>query len=76
MRRPNRWVYDEQIPVVNTDFVTKFIDSTQFTGLASLYTACAGFNEGLEKKHPVKLAENEIQFGEYVFDLPTIEFAK
>ena len=72
---PSGWVYDEQITVINTDVVTKCAGSPQFTGLASLYAACTGFNESLEKKHPVKFAENEIQFGKYVFDVPTIESA-
>ena len=73
---PSGWVYDEHIPVVNADFVTKFVGSHQFKGLASLYAACAGFNDGLEKKYPVELVEDEIPFGEYVFNVPTIEFAK
>jgi hypothetical protein len=70
---PSGWVYDEHIPVVNTDFVTEFVGSSQFNGLASLYAACAGFNEYLEKKHPTKLAHDEVQFGDYVFEMPTVE---
>jgi hypothetical protein len=73
---PSGWVYDEQIPVVNTDFVTEFVRSSQFNGVASLYAACAGFNEYLEKKYPVNLAHNEILFGDYVFETPTLELVK
>jgi hypothetical protein len=73
---PSGWVYDEQIPVVNTDFVTRFVDSSQFTGLDSLYAASAGFSEYLEKKHPVKLDRDEIRFGDYLFEFPTVEQAK
>jgi hypothetical protein len=73
---PSGWVYDEQIPVVNTDFVTGFVGSSQFNGLASLYAACAGFNAYLAKEHPVKLAHDEIQFGDYVFETPTVESVK
>ncbi len=73
---PGGWVYNDQIPVVNTDFVTEFVHSPQFKGVASLYAACAGFNEYLEEKHPVKLAHDEVQFGDYVFEIPTIELVK
>lgn len=73
---PSGWVYDEQIPVVNTDFVTGFVGSSQFNGLASLYTACAGFNEYLAKEHPVNLGHDEIEFGDYVFETPTVESVK
>ena len=70
---PSGWVYDEQIPVVNTEFVTEFVRSSQFKGLASLYAACAGFNEYLEAQYPSKLAYNEIQFGDYIFETRTLE---
>jgi len=73
---PSGWVYDEQIPVVDTDFVTKFVASSRFTGLGSLYAACAGFSGYLEEKHPVKLDRSEIQFGDYLFEFPTVEQAK
>src|SRR5260221_823760 len=73
---PGGWVYDEQIPVVNTDFVSGFVRSSQFNGVASLYAACTGFNEYLAKEHPVKLAHDEIQFGDYVFEIPTVESVK
>lgn len=73
---PSGWVYDERIPAVNADFFTDFVGSPQFTGLISLHTACAGFIESLEKTHPVELAQREIQFGEYVFETPSIEFVK
>jgi hypothetical protein len=43
---------------------------------ASLYAVCAGFNEYLEKKHPVKLAHDEMQFGDYLFETPTVEPVK
>lgn len=69
---PSGWVYNEQIPVVKMDFLTGFVTSSQFNGLASLYTACTGFNEYLEKQHSVKLAHEEIQYGEYVFEIPTV----
>ena len=72
---PSGWVYNAEIPVVNTDFVTKFVGSSQFTGLDSLYAACAGFNEYLEKKHPVKVDRDEIRFGDYLFEFPTVEQA-
>jgi hypothetical protein len=42
---PSGWVYDEQIPIVNMDFVTEFVRSSQFKGLASLFGACEGFNK-------------------------------
>jgi hypothetical protein len=72
---PSGWVHDEQVPVVNTDLVTKFVHSAQFTGLGSLYAACAGFYESAEKKYPVKLDREEIWFGDYLFELPTVEQA-
>ena len=72
---PSGWVYDEQIPVVNTDFVTKFVGSSQFDNLDSLYAACAGFNEYLKKQHPARVDRNEIQFGHYFFEFPTVEQA-
>lgn len=73
---PSGWVYDDQIPVVNTDFVKEFVGSSQFNGLASLYAACAGFNEYLEKKHPVGLSHDELRFGDYLFEIPTVEPAR
>src|SRR5258708_12282204 len=73
---PGGWVYDERIPVVNTDFVTEFIRSSRFKGLASFYAACAGFYEYLEQKHPVAVAHDELKFGDYVFELPTVEAVK
>jgi hypothetical protein len=72
---PSGWVYDEQIPVVNTDYVIEFVRSVEFKGLKSLYAACAGFNEYLAERHPVKLGENEIPFGDYLFRIPTVEQA-
>jgi len=70
---PSGWVYDQRIPIVNTDFVTKFVRSPQFTGLDSLYAACAGFYEHLVKRHPIKLDREEIRYGDYLFDFPTVE---
>ena len=70
---PSGWVYHDQIPVVNMDFVTSLIGSRQFTGLDSLYEGCANFYESLKKKHPLKVNRDEIQYGDYVFEFPTIE---
>lgn len=70
---PSGWVYNEQVPVVITDFVAEFVRSAQFKGLASLYTACAGFSEQLKTKYPVKHCHDEIRFGEYTFEHPTLE---
>jgi len=70
---PSGWVYDKQVPIVITDFVVEFARSAEFKGLASLYTACAGFSEHLKARHPVKHCHDEIQFGEYTFEHPTLE---
>jgi hypothetical protein len=70
---PSGWVYDEQVPLVITDFVAEFVRSAEFKGLASLYTACAGFSEHLKAQYPVKHFHDEIQFGEYTFEHPTLE---
>jgi hypothetical protein len=72
---PSGWVYDEQIPVVNAGFVTEFVRSSQFRGLASLYAACAGFYQYLEERHPVKFGQDDLSFGDYVFEIPTVEQA-
>ena len=73
---PSGLVYDQHVPVINGGFLRKFVESPQFTGLASLYAACAGFTKSVEKMHSAELAEREIRFGEYVFEVPTIEFSK
>lgn len=72
---PSGWIYDDQIPVVNTDYVIEFVRSSEFKGLESLYGACARFNESLAERHPVKLGEGEIPFGDYLFKIPTVEEA-
>jgi len=73
---PSGWVHNADTPVVNRDFVTKFVRSSQFTGLDALYAACAGFNRYLEEKYPVRLASDEFRFGDYLFEFPTVEQAK
>src|SRR5262249_55759039 len=73
---PSGWVYDRHTPVINEEFLTKFVKSHQFTGLASLYAECAGFTKRVEKMHSVQLAERKVSFGEYTFDVPTMELAK
>jgi hypothetical protein len=73
---PGGWVHDQHIPVINEEFLAKFVGSPQFTGLASLYAACAGFTKSVEKMDAVELAEREIPFGAYTFEVPTMEFAK
>ena len=73
---PSGLVYDQHIPLINGGFLTKFVESPQFTGLASLYAACAGFTKSVEKMHSVELSEREISFGAYTFEVPTMEFAK
>jgi hypothetical protein len=73
---PSGWVYNDQIPVVNTDFVAKFVGSAKFTGLDSLYAACANFYEYLKERHPVEVHRKEIRFGDYLFDFPTLQQAK
>jgi hypothetical protein len=73
---PSGWVYDQHIPVINAGFLTKFIGSPQFTGLASLYAACAEFTKSVGQMHSAASGEREIALGEYTFEVPTMEFAK
>jgi hypothetical protein len=68
------FVDDQHIPVISELYFTKFVESSEFNGLASLYEACEGFTAAVDKLHSVKVGDREIQIGEYVFELPGMEF--
>jgi hypothetical protein len=68
------WVYDQNIPVIDAGFLTNFVGSPQFTGLASVYAASAEFTKSVEKMHSAESSEREFPLGEYIFEVPTMEF--
>jgi hypothetical protein len=70
---PSGWIHSERIPVVTTGVLSDFARSARFTGLGSLYDFCGVFNEEVAKKHPIRFSSKEIEFGEYVFEVPTYE---
>jgi len=73
---PSGWVYDDKIPVVNMQFLREFVQSPNFNGVTSLCAGCDEFYSHIEKLHPVTLARRDIKFGDFVFEVPTLELAK
>jgi hypothetical protein len=70
---PGGWVYDERIPVVDLHFARKFFQTSGTRDLRSFYAAAMENDESLAKLHPIAFAYDEMEFGEYTFELPTIE---
>lgn len=69
---PGGWVHDEQVPVVDADFLSKFVRSDEFTGLLALHTAAGNFDRTLEHRYRVTFGSDEIKVGFHTVRLPTI----
>lgn len=69
---PSGWIHDDKVPVVDLKFFQDFFSSGD-TGLSSLHDAAMKFDEWLKKERPLSFGRDEIKFGEYVFEVPTIE---
>jgi hypothetical protein len=70
---PSGWIHNDRIPVVTAGVVSEFVRSIRFTGLGSLYHFCGFFDEEVAKKHPIRFSSRDIEFGEYIFEVPTYE---
>lgn len=66
------WVHDDSVPVVDLQFCKDFFASNN-SGLGSFYAAAAMIDESLGQERPIAFGRDEIAFGEYTFEVPTIE---
>jgi hypothetical protein len=72
---PSGWIYDPEVPVIDMEFLQRTRRSATYVGLKSLYINCKELYVWLQQRHPVTLGKNEVQFGEYLFELPTYDVA-
>ncbi len=69
---PGGWVYDDIVPVVDLQFLRDFFSSQKY-GLSSLYEAAMNIDKSLGEKHLISFGRTEIEFGDYIFEVPTIK---